>query len=73
MFFCHLEGSASEEAIETIRKSIRDTYGKKGEEVVQQNLRAVDETLTHLFQVSVPEKTTSQTEMPAPFSPETQV
>src|SRR6266704_6005002 len=57
-----------EEAIEAIRKSIRDTYGKKGEEVVQQNLRAVDETLAHLFEVSVPEKVTSQTEMPAPFS-----
>src|SRR5437667_4425721 len=57
-----------EEAIEAIRKSIRDTYGKKGEEVVRQNLRAVDETLAHLFEVSVPEKVTSQTEMPAPFS-----
>jgi pyruvate-ferredoxin/flavodoxin oxidoreductase len=59
-----------EEAIEAIRKSIRDTYGKKGEEVVRQNLRAVDETLAHLFEVSVPEKVTSQTEMPTPFSAE---
>src|SRR5258708_4743197 len=59
-----------EEAIEAIRKSIRDTYGKKGEEVVRQSLRAVDETLAHLFEVIVPEKVTSQTEMPAPFSPQ---
>jgi len=59
-----------EEAIEAIRKSIRDTYGKKGEEVVQQNLRAVDETLAHLFEVSVPEKASSQTKIPVPFSPQ---
>ena len=57
-------------AIEAIRQSIRDTYGKKGEDVVQQNLRAVDETLAHLFEVSVPEKVTSQTEMPPAFSPQ---
>ena len=69
-FFAISKVLPREEAIEAIRQSIRDTYGKKGEEVVQQNLRAVDETLAHLFEVSVPEKATSQTEMPAPFSPE---
>jgi len=58
------------EAIEAIRQSIRDTYGKKGEEVVQKNLRAVEETLAHIFEVSVPEKTTSQVQMPAPFPPQ---
>jgi len=67
-FFAISKVLPREEAIEAIRKSIRDTYGKKGEEVVRQNLRAVDETLAHLFEVSVPEKVTSQTEMPAPFS-----
>jgi len=30
------------------------TYGKRGEAVVQRNFRAVDETLTHLFEVTVP-------------------
>jgi pyruvate-ferredoxin/flavodoxin oxidoreductase len=67
-FFAISKVLPREEAIEAIRKSIRDTYGKKGEEVVQQNLRAVDETLAHLFEVSVPEEATSQSEMPAPFS-----
>jgi pyruvate-ferredoxin/flavodoxin oxidoreductase len=56
------------EAIEAIRDSIRKTYGKKGEEVVQKNLKAVDETLAHLFQVNLPEQPTSRTAMPAPFS-----
>ena len=59
----------AEQAIEAIRKSIRDTYGRKGEEIVQKNMKAVDETLAHLFEVKVPEEITSTIEMPPPFSP----
>ena len=40
-----------DEAIEAIKESIRKTYGKKGEEVVQMNLKAVDNTLAHLYEV----------------------
>src|SRR5262249_27565520 len=40
-----------DEAIEAIQESIRKTYGKKGEEVVQMNLKAVDNTLEHLHEV----------------------
>jgi pyruvate-ferredoxin/flavodoxin oxidoreductase len=69
-FFAISKVLPREDAIDAIHKSIRDTYASKGEEVVQQNLHAVDETLAHLFRVSVPEKATSQTEMQAPFSPE---
>src|SRR5713101_5232084 len=43
-----------EQAIEQIKKSIRKTYGKRGEAVVQKNFQAVDETLKHLYQVNVP-------------------
>src|SRR5262249_22667699 len=39
------------EAIEAIKESIRKTYGKKGEEIVQMNLKAVDNTLAHLHEV----------------------
>jgi pyruvate-ferredoxin/flavodoxin oxidoreductase len=67
-FFAISKVLPREQAIEAIRESIRYTYGKKGEEVVQQNLRAVDETLAHMFEVTVPEKVTSHTEMPAAFS-----
>ena len=42
-----------DEAIEAIKKSIKKTYGKKGEEVVQKNLQAVDNTLAHLHEVAV--------------------
>ena len=40
-----------EEAIAQIKKSIKKTYGKRGEAVVQQNFQAVDETLVHLHEV----------------------
>jgi len=52
------------EAIEAIRKSIRDTYGRKGEEIVQKKMKAVDETLSHLFEVKIPDAITSTIEMP---------
>jgi len=58
-----------EQAIEAIRQSIRDTYGRKGDEIVQKNMKAVDETLAHLFEVQVPSGVTSTIEMPPPFSP----
>ena len=44
------------EAIEAIKESIRKTYGKKGEEVVQMNLKAVDNTLAHLHEVALNNK-----------------
>src|SRR5271165_1411010 len=67
-FFAISKVLPGEQAIEAIRQSIRDTYGKKGDEIVQQNMRAVDETLAHLFEVTVPEKVTSLAVMPAAFS-----
>jgi len=69
-FFAISKVLPGEQAVEAIRQSIRDTYGRKGDEIVQQNLHAVDETLAHLFEVSVPEKVTSQAEMPPAFSPQ---
>ncbi|MGC2197458.1 MAG: pyruvate:ferredoxin (flavodoxin) oxidoreductase [Terriglobales bacterium] len=69
-FFAISKVLPRDEAVEAIRKSIRDTYGRKGEEIVQKNMRAVDETLAHLFEVKVPEKITSTIEMPPPFSSE---
>ena len=41
------------EAIEAIKYSIKKTYGRKGEEIVQMNLKAVDNTLAHLHEVAV--------------------
>jgi pyruvate-ferredoxin/flavodoxin oxidoreductase len=69
-FFAISKVLPGEEAVDAIRKSIRDTYGKKGAEVVQKNMRAVDETLACLFQVQVPEKATGQIEIAAAFPAE---
>jgi len=41
-FFAISKVLPGDEAIEAIRKSIRDTYGRKGEEVVKKNMLAVD-------------------------------
>jgi pyruvate-ferredoxin/flavodoxin oxidoreductase len=68
-FFAISKVLPREEAIAAIRESIRDTYGRKGEEIVQKNMKAVDETLSHLFQVEVPAKLSSTIEMPPAFSP----
>ena len=43
-----------DEAIEQIKKSIKKTYGKRGDAVVKQNFDAVDHTLAHLKEVKVP-------------------
>jgi pyruvate-ferredoxin/flavodoxin oxidoreductase len=45
------------EAIEAIKYSIKKTYGKKGEEIVAMNLKAVDSTLAHLHEVPLPDHT----------------
>ncbi|KXK13440.1 MAG: putative pyruvate:ferredoxin oxidoreductase [Chloroflexi bacterium OLB15] len=52
-----------EEAISEIKHSIEKTYGKKGDEVVARNLRAVDNTIENLFEVAVPESISSKIEM----------
>ncbi len=44
-----------EEAIKLIKEAIKDTYGKKGEDVVQKNIKAVDMALEALEKIEVPE------------------
>ena len=52
------------EAIARIKGLIRKTYQAKGEDVVQQNFKAVDETLARLHEVSVPDKVISEFDRP---------
>ncbi len=58
-----------EEAIAAIKNSIKKTYGKKGDVIVQKNFEAVDNTLAHLHEVKVPAAVTSTIEMPPAVSP----
>ena len=66
-FFAISKVLPREEAIEAIRESIRHTYGRKGEDVVAKNLKAVDETLAHLHEVKIPAAVTSNSHIPAAF------
>jgi pyruvate-ferredoxin/flavodoxin oxidoreductase len=47
-------------AIAEIKKSIKKTYGKRGEAVVNQNYAAVDAALSHLHEIKYPDKVTSK-------------
>ncbi len=58
-----------ERAIEAIKDSIKKTYGKKGDEVVQRNFSAVDRALANMFEVKVP-ATASSTIVKPPAVPD---
>jgi pyruvate-ferredoxin/flavodoxin oxidoreductase len=52
-----------DEAIEKIKYAIRKTYGKRGEAIVRMNFAAVDSTLEHLYQVTIPTEVSSDIEL----------
>ena len=58
-----------DKAIESIKYSIKKTYGKKGEEVVAMNLKAVDNTLEHLHEVPVPKNVNGSGGLLPPVTP----
>jgi len=49
-----------EEAMQHVRRSIEETWGRRGPEVVQRNLAAIEATLSSLHEVAVPEAATSE-------------
>ncbi|MGA2569407.1 MAG: pyruvate:ferredoxin (flavodoxin) oxidoreductase [Terracidiphilus sp.] len=57
-----------DEAIEQIKKSIKKTYGKRGEAVVQKNFAAVDHALAHLEKVTLPAAPSSDFDVTGAFS-----
>ncbi len=59
-----------DEAIESIKQSIKKTYGAKGEEVVRKNFQAVEQTLANLHEVKVPKQATSSFDRPPVVAPE---
>jgi pyruvate-ferredoxin/flavodoxin oxidoreductase len=52
-----------DQAIEAIKREIKKTYGKKGDEVVKKNYGAVDVALSNIVEVAVPGKVTSKIHM----------
>ena len=57
-----------EESIEKIKESITKTYSKKGDEIVRLNLKAVDNTLSHLNEIKIPESVSSRYDIFPPVS-----
>jgi len=62
-FFAISKIFPKDEAIKMIKNSIKKTYGAKGDKIVEMNFNAVDKTLENLFEVEVPEKVTSKTQL----------
>ncbi len=42
-----------EEALEKIKQSIRDTYGRKGDDIVNRNIQAVENSVSNLHEVTI--------------------
>jgi pyruvate-ferredoxin/flavodoxin oxidoreductase len=59
-----------EQAIAAIKNAIRKTYGKRGQAVVEKNFAAVDQALANLFEVKVPEQTSSLFDLQPPVPSE---
>ena len=55
-----------EQAIERIKASIDETYGRRGPEVVERNQAAVDRAVEGMHRIEVPEAVTASRERPAP-------
>lgn len=69
-FFAISNIMSKDEAIQYIKDAIKKTYGRKGEEVVQKNFKAVDQTLKNLFEIDYSNYTTGEKEIEAPVSAE---
>jgi len=54
----------TDEAIAKIKETIKATYGKKGDQIVQMNYAAVDGALENLHEIPVPDEATSQIRKP---------
>jgi pyruvate-ferredoxin/flavodoxin oxidoreductase len=59
-----------EQAIAAIKNAIRKTYGKRGQAVVEKNFAAVDQALANLFQVKVPDQSSSLFDLQPPVPAE---
>jgi pyruvate-ferredoxin/flavodoxin oxidoreductase len=63
-FFAISRVVPTDEAISALKKAIRKSYGRKGEDVVQKNFKAVDQTLASLHEVKVPARPAGKLRMP---------
>ena len=63
--FFYLSGILpQDEAIQAIKTTIKKTYGKKGDEIVEMNYHAVDQAVANLHEIDVPAEATSTKAIP---------
>jgi pyruvate-ferredoxin/flavodoxin oxidoreductase len=68
--FFHLSGILpSEQAIAKIKQAIVDTYGKRGQAVIDRNFAAVDASIERLHEIPLPERAEGEVTIP-PLVPE---
>ncbi|TVR15260.1 MAG: pyruvate:ferredoxin (flavodoxin) oxidoreductase [Balneolaceae bacterium] len=69
-FFAISEILPKEKAILMIKNAIKKAYGSKGENILQSNYAAVDNSVENLFEVEIPSKADSALEMRPPVPDE---
>ena len=57
-----------DKAIDAIKNSIIKSYTKKGQAIVDKNIKAVDETLANLYEVKIPAEATAKTDILPPVA-----
>ncbi len=65
-FFTLSEILSRDKAVDAIKEAIRETYGKRGEVVLNRNFAAVDEALVGLHRVEVPTEQVAVSSAPPP-------
>ena len=69
--FFHLSGILpSEQAIAEIKRAIVDTYGKRGQSVIDRNFSAVDAAIERLHEIPLPERAEGEITIPPPVPDE---
>ena len=63
-FFALFEILPQDEAVRHIKAAIEKTYGKRGPVLVERNFAAVDEALSHLYEIPLPHTVTSRRTRP---------
>ncbi len=69
-FFAISNVIETDRAIEAIKEAIRETYGKKGHEIIKRNIAAVDDAVAHLHRVAVPATPVGERRRPPMVPPE---
>ena len=62
-FFKLANVMSADEAIGEIKKAIVKTYSKKGQEIVDNNIKAVDDALNYMYEVNYPKEITSNLQL----------